>query len=461
MVPRPVQRARVIVEIERGIGPELFRDLARQRLVPGNAARDPDALDEGAAIGIGGQIVRVDARMHADIGRRKPDLAAAFGAQLADRHGEGGKRMHALAGAVGRPWLHVELDVGGLDMRAGAHEPGGEAGGHRHRAGTEQRIFQRDPGLIEQAAHLVVEGRINAFEDQPRLQMVLQVAAHAGAVGQHLYAVLAQMFGLADPRGHQQMRRADGPRADDHLGMGGDALFGTRGVAPGHADRARAVEHDPAGRGTREDPEIPAPPRGLEKRDRRRTAPPVLRGQLEISDAVLRSTVVIGVERIARFLRGGDPRVAYGPLQAHVRHVQRALIAVIRVRAALLPLGPLEQRQHLVPAPAGIAHLRPAVVILRLPAHVEQPVERRRPAQHLAARPVERAPVQPRIGFGTVAPVDARVVHRLEVADRDVDPRVPVAPARFHQDDRDPGIRREAIRQHAPRGPGPDDDIIR
>ena len=75
---------------------------------------------------------------------------------------------------------------------------------------AEEGVFQRDPGLVEQAAHLVVERRLVAFEDQPRLQMVLQVAAHPGAVRQHVDAVLAQLFGLADPRGHQQMRRADG-----------------------------------------------------------------------------------------------------------------------------------------------------------------------------------------------------------------------------------------------------------
>ena len=36
-------------------------------------------------------------------------------------------------------------------------------------------------------------------------------------------------------------------------------------------------------------------------------------------------------------------------------------------------------------------------------------------------------PFRPAIWFGLVAPVDAGIVNRLEVADRDVDPRVQVA----------------------------------
>src|SRR5438552_12576334 len=50
------------------------------------------------------------------------------------------------------------------------------------------------------------------------------------------------------------------------------------------------------------------------------------------------------------------------------------------------PLGALEERQNVVPTPAAIAKLRPVVVILRLAADVDQPVDRRRAAEHAAAR---------------------------------------------------------------------------
>ena len=133
--------------------------------------------------------------------------------------------MHPLAGAVGGPGLHVELDIRRFDMIAGAQEAGGEAGGHRHRPGAEHRVFERDARLIPQAAHLVVERRLVAFEHQPRLQMVLHVAPHAGQVAQHLDAVLGQMRGLAQPREHHQVRRADGARGQDHLAARADHML--------------------------------------------------------------------------------------------------------------------------------------------------------------------------------------------------------------------------------------------
>ena len=69
-----------------------------------------------------------------------------------------------------------------------------------------------------------------------------------------------------------------------------------------------------------------------------------------------------------------------------VRNRQRAADAVKIVGAALLVLGLLEIRQHVVKAPAAIAVLAPAIVILVLAAHVKQAVDRARSAQHLAAR---------------------------------------------------------------------------
>jgi hypothetical protein len=68
---------------------------------------------------------------------------------------------------------------------------------------------------------------------------------------------------------------------------------------------------------------------------------------------------------------------------------------VILVGAALLVLGLAEIRQHVGVAPARIAEIAPAIVILVLPANVEETVDRGRSAEHLAARlpdpPVARA----------------------------------------------------------------------
>ncbi len=89
-----------------------------------------------------------------------------------------------------------------------------------------------------------------------------------------------------------------------------------------------------------------------------------------------------------------------------------------------------EIRQHVLPPPPGVATLAPAIVILDLATHVDHGVDRRTAAQALAARIPDGTPVQTGIGLGEVAPVRARVVDGVEVADRDVDPDVVVGPAR-------------------------------
>ena len=68
------------------------------------------------------------------------------------------------------------------------------------------------------------------------------------------------------------------------------------------------------------------------------------------------------------------------------------------------PLGPLEERQDVIPAPAAITELRPVVVILRLAANVDKPVDRRRATEHAAARIGNGAAVGAGIGLGLEAP---------------------------------------------------------
>ena len=128
--------------------------------------------------------------------------------------------------------------------------------------------------------------------------------------------------------------------------------------------------------------------------------------------------------------------------------------------AILVAFRALEEGQHIVIAPAPVARLRPEVVILFLAAHIEQPVDRGRTAQRLAPRPVERASVQARIGLGLVAPVGVRIVQRLEIPDRDMDPRIDVAAARLQQKNAAMLIHGQAVRKHAAGGTRADDDVV-
>ncbi len=102
----------------------------------------------------------------------------------------------------------------------------------------------------------------------------------------------------------------------------------------------------------------------------------------------------------------------------------------------------------------------PAIVILVLAANVEQAVDRARAAEHLAARLKHLTPVQSRLRFGLVHPVDALVLEQLAIPERHVNPEIGVLRAGFEQQHRILSIGAQAIGEHAPGRPGADDDIV-
>ena len=65
-----------------------------------------------------------------------------------------------------------------------------------------------------------------------------------------------------------------------------------------------------------------------------------------------------------------------------------------------------------------------------------------------------------RFRAGSVLPSDVGIVHRAEVAARDVDPRVGVVLARLDQQYTMLRIFRQPVGQHAARGAAADDDIV-
>ena len=95
-----------------------------------------------------------------------------------------------------------------------------------------------------------------------------------------------------------------------------------------------------------------------------------------------------------------------------------------------------------------------------LAADVDHGVDRARPAEHLAARPVARAPAEPRHRVGHEHPVDSRVVEGLAVADRHPDPEAAVAAAGLEQQHPEPPVRGQPVGQHAAGRPGADDDVV-
>ena len=163
----------------------------------------------------------------------------------------------------------------------------------------------------------------------------------------------------------------------------------------------------------------------------------------------------------AEFLRRLDDRLTRRRPLAHRRGRQKAGAAVQFAVLALPALGLLEIGQHVVPAPAAIAELRPMIEILGLAADVDQPVDRRRAAEHAAARIRDRPPGGAGIGLGLEPPGQRRMVEQFHEPDRDVDQRVPVAPAGLDQDDPHRRVLGQPVGQHAPGRAGADDHVIR
>ena len=139
---------------------------------------------------------------------------------------------------------------------------------------------------------------------------------------------------------------------------------------------------------------------------------------------------------------------------------ERAADAVQLVGAALLILGAPEIRQHVGESPAGIAELPPVIVILVLAADIEQPVDRARSAQDLAARLDDPAIVQLGFRFRLVEPVDLGIIEQLAEAERNMNPHIAVVAAGLEQQHAMPARRGQPIGKHAAGRAGADDDVV-
>ncbi len=255
------------------------------------------------------------------------------------------------------------------------------------------------------------------------------------------------------------MRRAHGSGGQDDLAPclrnAPDAALRVH-----HPRRAPAFHHHALGQHAGLQPQIGPPEHGLQEAARRAPAPPALLVHLEIG----RAFIVAGVEVVdlgdADLFRGIPECVEDVPANPGIFHAPFAAGAVERVRRRGMVLVPHEVGQHVVPRPARQAELPPAVVIGRLPAHVDHGVDGRRTADHLAARIGDRAAAQPGLRLGPEHPVGARIADGEQVPDRDVKPDPVVAPARFQQQDPVAGVRRKPVGEDAAGRTGADDDVV-
>src|SRR5579883_1569669 len=148
------------------------------------------------------------------------------------------------------------------------------------------------------------------------------------------------------------------------------------------------------------------------------------------------------------------------PRQPHFLDAPFAALAVEFIGAGDVVFRALEIGQHIVPRPARIAELPPAVVVARLAAHVDYAVDRRAATENAPARIIERTAVQTGLVLRLEAPIGARIVLCVEIADGNADPDVIVVAAGFQQQHRYIGIGRQTIGQDAAGAASTNDDVI-
>jgi hypothetical protein len=254
--------------------------------------------------------------------------------------------------------------------------------------------------------------------------MVLQIGADAGTVGDNIDTVLGEMRSRADARKHQELGRIEGRSGDDHFTPCFNNLNRSANV---EFDTCRTVilNHN-APRQASDETHVFAFERRLQIGLCRRPALPLVDGLLHQAEAFLARTVVILGDAVACLTAGLDEgleqRIGGRPSPDMQRSVGAAP-AFLAADAATLVRGfhALEIGQHVGKRPAGGTLVRPVVEVLGMAAHENHAVDRRRPADYLAARGCQSPVAEIGFGLGGVAPVIDPHVHRVGQCRRHLD----------------------------------------
>jgi hypothetical protein len=191
----------------------------------------------------------------------------------------------------------------------------------------------------------------------------------------------------------------------------------------------------------------------------RAPAPAVFLRHLKEPAAQLHGAVEIRIERQAGLLRGLDEEMAERIRIGTLGDIERTVVAVKAVVQVLVALGPLEVRQHIVVAPAGIAELPPMIVVSRLAAHIDHGIDRARAANETAARPIHAPAFHRRLRRGFVTPVETRT-GQVGDAGRHAHIERIVGTAGLEQQHPDLGARRQPVGQDRAGRPRSDNDVV-
>jgi hypothetical protein len=199
-----------------------------------------------------------------------------------------------------------------------------------------------------------------------------------------------------------------------------------------------------------------------------RVAPPSLSstatarpdGEVVAAEAVLLGAVEIVVEAVTGGKTCLDEGVEERVLAARPAHRQLAGLPMELVAPLDMTLGPAEERQDVGIGPAGRSHLRPAVIVMAIAAHIDHAVDRRGAAERFATRPIDAPVIELRLGLGVVMPIVDPRMHELAHQHGQRDQRMAVRSARLDEKNLEIRIGRQPVGDHAPRRSGANDDVV-
>src|ERR1051325_10187677 len=223
-----------------------------------------------------------------------------------------------------------------------------------------------------------------------------------------------------------------------------------------HSGGGWAVEGDAGRERVDEHPQVRPPLRGPQITGRRAAAASAADGRLVITGALLRGAVKVAIARNPERRRRGDKGIAQ-LVALEISDFERAACTVPLIGAASLVLRPLEVRQEIRKPPAGNA---PAVIVLGLAADVDEAVDGGRAAQHLAARREDATAAKRGFWLGLIGPVEVGAGEELAVAERHMNPEMPVAWPRLDEQHARARILGKAVGEHAPGRARADDDVV-
>ena len=269
--------------------------MARVILSPGH---------RGFAVQRGGEVVRLDGRVGVGVGMLDADAASALRAELAHRRRERREAVQALARFVGAQGLEMELDVGRLQLRAGAGEGVDLARAHAHRPAAPQDVLDPDEHLAQGVVHFGVEGRPRALVHRAKLEVVLEVPADAGQVVHRLDPVPSDQVRRPHPRELEDLRRADRTGAKQHL-RPRQGLMRLRADRIAHPGRTPVLEAQAVHVGAGDDLQVGAPAGGAKVAGRGAASETLAHGELEVARALLARPVDVVVAGDPDLLRAG------------------------------------------------------------------------------------------------------------------------------------------------------------